>query len=175
MKVKFVLSEDDYAAFNLFYVRHNLSFKRWIWLLQLGGAAVLLMLGAFVGMRRGGVTLEEMSLFLLAAILFALYVPNQVKSTVEKWGQHAIDKQKNSIPMGERTLVLLDGVLSIQDQTGEQQIPLTDIIHTIRDKKHLFLITGEKEVVVIPLSAFETLDDEQLFYSALPHRESLDQ
>lgn len=174
MKVVYTLSEDDYIAFNLFYARHDPAFTRRVRLLQCAGAGALIALGLVVGARRGGVTPGGMALFLLAALLFALYVPNQEKSTIEKWVRRMVDEKADSLPMGERTIFLSDGGLKISDASGEQRIPLDRISSTVRTKKHLFLTTVEKEVVVIPLAAFGSPDEEQMFYSALPNGESLD-
>ena len=165
MKVVYTLSEDDYIAFNLFYARHDPAFIRRVRLLQCAGAGALIALGLAVGAGRGGVTPGGMALFLLAALLFVLYVPNQEKSTIEKWVRRMVDKKADSLPMGERTIFLSD---------DELKIPLSGISSTVRAKKHLFLTTAEKEVVVIPLAAFDSPDDEQAFYSALPNGESPD-
>lgn len=174
MKVVYTLSEDDYIAFNLFYARHDPAFIRRVRLLQCAGAGALIALGLAVGAGRSGVTPGGMALFLLAALLFVLYVPNQEKSTIEKWVRRMVDKKADSLPMGERTIFLSDDELKISDASGEQKIPLSGISSTVRAKKHLFLTTAEKEVVVIPLAAFDSPDDEQAFYSALPNGESPD-
>lgn len=174
MKVVYTLSEDDYIAFNLFYARHDPAFKRRVRLIQCAGAGGLIALGLIAGARRGGVTLGGMALFLLAALLFVLYVPNQEKSTIEKWVRRKVEEKAGSLPLGERTVFLLDGDLKILDASGEQRIPFAEIASTVRVKRHLFITTGGKEVVVIPLSAFESQDDEQAFYSALPNRASFE-
>ena len=57
---------------------------------------------------------------------------------------------------------------------GEEQVRLDEIDSTVRNKKHIFILTKAREVVVVPLAAFETLDDAQNFYSGLPNARTLE-
>lgn len=174
MKVQFTLTEDDYIAFNLYYARHDPAFMRRVRLIQAGGAVALIALGLFTcRFLRGGVTLEGMALFLIGALLFVLYVPNQAKSTIEKRVELTLDENRFQ-PQGERTLVLLDDALLIRDIKGEERVALDEIESTVRNKKHIFVLTKSREVVVIPLAAFETPDDAQNFYSGLPNARTLE-
>ena len=111
--------------------------------------------------------------FLAGALLFVLYVPNQAKSTIEKRVELTLDENRFQ-PQGERTLILLDDMLLIRDAKGEEQVRLDEIDSTVRNKKHIFILTKAREVVVVPLAAFETLDDAQNFYSGLPNARTLE-
>lgn len=173
MKVQYTLTEDDYIAFNLFYARHDPSFMRRVRLIQLTGASVLIALGLFTCSLRGRITLGGMALFLIGALVFVLYVPNQAKSTIEKRVELTLEENRQH-PQGERTVVLLEDTLVLRDAKGEQLIALSEIESTVRSKKHLFIITRKREVVVIPLAAFETVDDAQNFYSGLPNARTIE-
>ena len=171
MTVEYTLSRDDYVAFNLFYARHDPAFMRKVRIIQGLGAAFLLGLGLAVGVPRGG--MQNMMIFVLLAILFVLFVSNQARSVLEKQVRLATTRADN-IPQGARALSCDAHGLRLRDDSGEQDIPFDEIRETVRTKTHLFMMTHLHEVIVVPLSAFESLDAAQLFYSALPSRHTLE-
>lgn len=168
MEVEYTLSENDYVAFNLYYARHDPAFVRRVRVMQAAGAAALLILGAVVCILRGGVNGGGMLLFAIAAAVFVPFVSHQARSAVEKRVRLTVESTPD-IPQGCRRIRLSGDALVICDKSGDQKIPFVDIDRTVRTKTHLFLMTGMREVVVIPLAAFETPDDAQQFYSALPN------
>lgn len=165
-EITYQITEEDYTAFNQYYAAHDLAFRRRVRLIQLGGVVFLLALGVIVGQMRGGVTAANMAIFVIGALLFWIYVPFQARSTVSRQGEMKLEEAEQTA-LGARTIMLMPDGLRIEGPHGRELMANEDIEHVVRTDKHIFVLTRQKDVLVVPVSAFETEDESQVFFSDL--------
>lgn len=166
MTVCYRLTPEDYVAFNRYLMQHDPAMRRRILMVQVGGAAALLVLGAVVcRFALHSAYFPAMGLFVLTAALFFVYVENQARSSLSRRVELQV-REGEGIALGERSLTVVSDGLTLSTPEGIEHFPATALSYVTRDKTHLFVLTHDRHAIAVPLAAFESADDAQNFYSA---------
>lgn len=166
MQAQYEITADDYVAFNLNYMKNDPRAQKRLTLSQVAGAALILIAGGVFCFMQGGFSPLAMGVFVVAAILYALYIPWSVKGSVKKSVQRVLKNSAKSA-CGEKTLAIEAEKLHLNGAGEDSYYEYGSIVRVVTDDKHYFIYTGAMEALILPFRAFATEAERTGFYQAL--------
>ena len=166
MQAQYEITADDYVAFNLNFMKNDPKAQKRVTISQIAGAVLLLVAGGVFCWMRGSFSLLAMGVFVVAAILYALYIPWSVKGSVKKSVQRVLKNSAKSA-CGEKTLAIEAQKLHLNGSGEDSFYDYGNITRIVPDDRHYFIYTGAMEALILPFRAFDTEAERTAFYTAL--------
>lgn len=156
MNFKINLTDDDFIAFNTYYIFQSRAGKRSILIgrCSILIAAILVLIVSFV--MKGGsrvVLIEGIILLVLAVIWFVLY-PNLIKRNIAKRVRKL--RREGNLPYeSEVELSFSDTGITEKTETTCRETPYTDFREVTEAGQYIYLAKHTAESMIIPVRCLE--------------------
>lgn len=165
MQISYAIEAEDFVAFNLNYMKNDPNAQKRVRVTQAVGVAVIaLAVLAFSVMV--GVQLSVIGLGVIAAVLYAFYIPRSIKTSVRKSVDRVL-KSGIKTAVGEKTLAIEADKLHLTGSGEDSFYDYGKINSIVTDEAHYFIYTGDLEALILPFRAFSDEADRNAFYSTL--------
>lgn len=165
MQISYEITEKDYVAFNLNYIKNHEAMQKRIRKTQLfGGIFILIAFIAYIAIYKA--SLIFIAVAIVAAALYAMYIPHSIKSACKKNVKNVL-KSIAKTACGTKHFSLEETQIHLKSEGEDSKYGYDKILKIVTDTNHFYLYTGEMESVIIPFSAFSTENAKTEFYNLL--------
>ena len=169
VEITYDITAEDYIAFNLNYMRTNPVSKRGILKARIQGVVLILAGGGVCGYLYGAYTPFLIAVFVLAAALFAVFIPRTITKKVTENVRKTL-KQSGSIACGRKTMTLEDGRFRLRGEGEDSLYHYAKVQKIVEDTAHYYIYVGAMEALIVPFSAFADAMVRKVFFEDLRTR-----
>jgi hypothetical protein len=167
MKIKYVLTKEDYIQYNLHHMRESETIKKSLFM-QRYIVSLIFLIVPFVFAKVSEIPFVHwMIVFLIIYLIWMLYYPKYFASLTKKRLQKIINEGKNLSLFGERTISLNEDGIVESSKAGESKTNWSVVERVDETGKYIFIYVSSVNAYIVPTRAFADLNQKKEFVDML--------
>jgi hypothetical protein len=166
MKVKYTLKEEDFITFNKYHLRTSKIGKQKILMLRWIGPAMFMVATVLHAIFLGFDSLFASTMALISVFWYYWY-PSRVEKEVSIAVRKMLAEGENRSFLAEQTLELLEIGVVLSNEYETQTMSWSTFIKVEKTEDNIYLFKSPVMAIVIPRSAFESIEQYVEFYEFL--------
>lgn len=167
MKLEYDLSEQDYMAFNMHYIKYSKRIRSSLFVQRYLISLIFLVIPFVTGGAKYISLGGSLALAVVIYVLWVVFYPKYFNGALKKRVTKILNQGNNKSLLGRRTMSLGEDGISEMGNYGDGKIPWDSIKKVEETNEHIFVYINDVNAYVIPIRAFKNEDDKKKFLDAI--------